>query len=411
MYLKYFILSVLLCFSFGHDGIIRIPIKRIDTPPILQRKRGDIGYVPQLNTGDKSFAGVITIGSPPQSLRVVFDSGSANLWITSSECNNGNGACTGKNSYNHALSSTYVANGQPISITYGSGAMTGFLDVDTINIGGINVPRQAFAEATSLSASFSGVQFDGILGLAYQQLATGNAVTVIDNMVQQGLLAFNVFSVYLDSNPNDEASTLIVGGTDPSYYQGEIQYVPVILYENSLVYYTVQLDGITVNGQEVTGCGVSNPCNAIIDTGTSFIVGPTSEANNLIAAIGTVNANCQGVANLPTLSINFNGVTFTLPPSKYVLSINNQCQLGISSANSNLWIFGDTFIRNYYTIFDKGNQQVGFAQLATNPPASHATPITLTNVATEISQDIVHAISSQIQPLILMIIFSIILVV
>jgi len=377
------------------------------------RKRGDITYVGQTNNGDKSYVGSITVGTPPQSFRVVFDTGSANLWITSSSCNNSNNACTGKNSYNHALSSTYTANGQSLSIVYGSGTMTGKLSVDTVSVGGLNV-RQTFGEATNLASTFAGQPFDGILGLAYQQLAADGVVPVIDNMVSQGLLAYNSFSVYLDSTPGDTLSTLIIGGVDPNYYQGSIQYVPVIQYNNALIYYTVQFNGIIVNGQEVTGCNAGNPCNAIIDTGTSFIVGPTAGVTNLMNSIGTVNANCAGVGNLPTISVNFNGATFALPSSKYVLSINNQCQLGISASNSNLWIFGDTFIRNYYTIFDKGNQQVGFAQLAANPPATHpAGPVTFTNQAVPLSstQDIHHAAASQWQPMFFMILGVIVMLV
>lgn len=39
--------------------------------------------------------------------------------------------------------------------------------------------------------------FDGILGLAYQSLSVGNAMPLMDNMMQQGLLEQNLFGVYL----------------------------------------------------------------------------------------------------------------------------------------------------------------------------------------------------------------------
>jgi len=402
--------SFVLLFSFvlvfGNEGIVRIPIKRIDTPPALSKKRGDITYIGETNNGDKSYVGPITIGTPPQSFRVVFDTGSSNLWIPSINCNNSNNACTGKNFYNHQQSSTYSPNGQPLSITYGTGAMTGQLSIDSMSIGGINVRAQTFGEAINLASTFNGVGFDGILGLAYQNLAADGVTPVVDNMVNQGLLAFNSFSVYLDSTPGDALSTLILGGTDNRYYQGAITYVPVIPYSGLLLYYTVQMDGIVVNGQEVTGCSANNPCNAIIDTGTSLIVAPNPGASNLINAIGTVNANCAGVANLPTLNINFNGATFALPPSTYVLKVNNVCSLGISASSGNaLWIFGDTFIRNYYTIFDRQNQRVGFAQLSATPPATVPVgPITETNQAAPLTNDIHHGAASQWQPMFFIII-------
>lgn len=37
------------------------------------------------------------------------------------------------------------------------------------------------------------------------------------------------------------------------------------------------------------------------------------------------------------------------------------CVSGFSSTNTSLWILGDVFISRYYTVFDLGNNRVGFA--------------------------------------------------
>jgi len=245
-----------------------------------------------------------------------------------------------------------------------------------------------FGEATTLAAFFAGQPMDGILGLAFVGLAADGVTPVVDNMITQGFLTSSVFSVYLDSTSGDSKSTIIFGGIDTRYYTGSISYVPILPYKNTntLLYYTVAMTSILINGAEVTTCTVANPCLPIVDTGTTLIVPPDAINTAIINAIGTVNANCNGVANLPTLYFSFNGVTLALPSSTYVLKHSaTNCELGFPAigggTTDNSWILGDAFIRNFYTIFDRSQNRVGFATLntvipnpATSAPAKTSAP-------------------------------------
>jgi len=357
----------------AENGLVYLPFKRVIIPAGLKRQGTGNSQVPFSNGGDVSYVGAIQIGSPPVTYKVIYDTGSSNLWIPSKSCNT-TASCNGKTAYNHAASTTYVPNGQSLAIQYGTGSMTGYLSQDTVIVGGISVFNQVFGEATSLAAFFANVQFDGIMGLAYRSLAADNVVPVLDNMYLQGSLNLNVFSVYLDSTPGDTSSIIILGGTDPRLYTGQFQYVPVVPYNGAnLLYYTTKFNGITVNGVEKTGNSAQNPGLGIIDTGTSLLIGPTAIINSITTAIGFTaqNAMCQNLQNLPPVIINFQGqggaiVSLSVPASKYVFQVAaNQCQLsGFATTAGTLWIFGDTFIRQYYTVFDRVNNQVGFATLA-----------------------------------------------
>ena len=54
---------------------------------------------------------------------------------------------------------------------------------------------------------------------------------------------------------------------------------------------------------------------------------------------------------------------YTMPPEEYVFRQNRKCYLKISGMSGNQWILGDSFMRNFTTIFDQENNtpRVGFA--------------------------------------------------
>jgi len=84
---------------------------------------------------DAQYYGEVDIGSPAQTFKVILDTGSSNLWVPSSTCKSI--ACILHKRYNHAKSSSYVANGTNFNITYGSGAVDGFWSIENVNLGGL----------------------------------------------------------------------------------------------------------------------------------------------------------------------------------------------------------------------------------------------------------------------------------
>lgn len=82
--------------------------------------------VPLINQLDTSYYGEIQIGSPPQAFKVVFDTGSSDLWVLSNKCQDS--ACdTHPIKFDHALSQSYKPTGMPFKITYGTGSVSGQL--------------------------------------------------------------------------------------------------------------------------------------------------------------------------------------------------------------------------------------------------------------------------------------------
>ncbi|XP_015197906.1 pepsin A-like [Lepisosteus oculatus] len=314
---------------------------------------------PMTNDADLVYTGIISIGNPPQSFKVQFDTGSANLWVPSVYCSSA--ACGNHDRFNPARSSTFRYTSQTLSISYGTGSMTGFLGYDTVTVAGIAIRNQIFGLSQTEADFEYYMPYDGILGMAFPSISASGATPVFDNMMKQGLVSQDVFSFYLSRN-GQTGSVLTLGGVDPSYYTGQIYWIPL----SSKTYWQITMEKVTINGNLVACAG---GCQAIVDSGTSLVIGPSSDINNINAWVGTSGSqngeaivNCNNIGSMPAVTFTINGHDFTLPSSAYVMQRGNGCTSGFYSGNNQLWILGDVFMREYYSIFNRAYNMVGLAR-------------------------------------------------
>jgi len=118
---------------------------------------------------------------------------------------------------------------------------------------------------------------------------------------------------------------------------------------------------------------------AIVDSGTSLIVGPKNEVKVVAEQMGATevlsgmySVGCH--SELPDMEVTLGSASETTTLivkgndlrmkicEFYVICV---CILGISGMDlpQPLWILGDVVMREYYTIFDVGQAQIGFAKL------------------------------------------------
>uniref|UniRef100_G3N7P1 pepsin A n=1 Tax=Gasterosteus aculeatus aculeatus TaxID=481459 RepID=G3N7P1_GASAC len=302
-----------------------------------------------------TYYGEIGIGSPPQIFKVLFDTGSADLWIPSVSCTSS--ACETHSQYNSSASSTFQASANTFHISYYSGFTSGSTGYELIKISNLYVDHQIFG-FTDTEAGFLEFQpWDGILGLAFPGLSNEGGTPLFNNLWNQGKIPQNMFSMYLSSSV--EGSALVLGGLDSTYYTGTMNWIPLYQASN---FWNIQIQSITINGNTVA---CSGNCVATVDSGTSLILGPERDINNINGwlgattdAYGDATVSCAVTDLLPDVVFNINGYSFALPPSAYVIKSASGCTTGFASGS---WILGEVFMRQFYTAFDVGQNRVGFA--------------------------------------------------
>ncbi|XP_020766595.1 pregnancy-associated glycoprotein 2-like [Odocoileus virginianus] len=312
---------------------------------------------PLRNALDMAYVGNITIGTPPKEFRVVFDTGSSDLWVPSIKCISP--SCHTHITFDHNKSSTFRLTRRPFRILYGSGLMNGVLAYDTVRIGNLVSTDQPFGLSLQ-QFGFDNVPFDGILGLSYPSLAIPGTIPIFDKLKQQGSISEPVFAFYLSTH-KENGSVLMFGGVDHSYYKGKLNWIPV----SRTLSWLITVDRISMNGR-VIGC--EHGCEALVDTGTSLIYGPAKLVTNIQRLIHAMPhgseymVSCPVISTLPPVIFTINGIDYSVPAEAYIHKVSNiLCLSSFQGADISKWILGDVFLRLYFSVYDRGNNRIGLA--------------------------------------------------
>jgi len=324
--------------------------------------------VPISDFQNAQFYGPIKIGG--QDFNVIFDTGSANLWVPGKDCKFFK--CWLHHRFDESKSKDFKPDGRKFKVMYGSGPVEGVFNTDTVTVGGIDVKGQTFAEISTvtfgpLNIAFAIGKFDGLLGLGFKSISQYQIPTPFEQMISQKLIEKPVFAFYLPSTAG-ATGELTLGGIDKSHYTGELVTVPL----TNESYWEVSLDALKFGDSAI----VTSSMKAIIDSGTSLLAGPKDQVSKIATAAGAKSiagkeyvVDCSKVSSLPDLDITLGGKPFKLTASDYIIQASSQCLfafmgIDIPAPNGPLWIMGDVFMRKYYSVFDYGNKQMQFAPVA-----------------------------------------------
>ncbi|XP_052851427.1 uncharacterized protein LOC128261674 [Drosophila gunungcola] len=308
------------------------------------------------NSYDTNFYGDVSTGE--QSFTMQFDTGSSDFWVPSSHCK----FCKkcGNKFFRESHSKTFQTDKIPFTITYGSGSVKGIVASDDVAFGDLKIQKQGIG-LVNISDSCS--DFDGICGLAFQPLSMTGSTPVFQQMIDQKLVEKPIFSFHLKSGSSDGGS-MILGGSNSSLYYGPLTYTNV----TEARYWTFKMDFVEVHGKGSRRC--EGGCKAIMDTGTSLIVGPVLDILSINNAIGAQHnatfdlytVDCSTITQLPVIVFGIGDKEFYVKPHTYVIVYQDFCYSGFMDMRGlTFWIIGDVFLRENYVEFDWGRQRIGIA--------------------------------------------------
>jgi hypothetical protein len=296
-----------------------------------------------------------------------------------------------------------------------------------LRLGSLAIQDQVFAQVTRVQDFFTCSGEEGIFGLGFSEIAyKDDFPTLLQGLKDE--LRFPMFGMYLDAtddytaeenpetddtaylDPESSNSEIVFGGVNQKHYEGCLTWHDVIQAKNddgydddeydddyfdeeeagdpSSGYWDFNLDGVEVGGETLPYSE-----KAIIDSGSTFIVGP-SKAIGVLAQVNKVACfdlsspfgpdfvDCGSPFGFDTAAVDCDdtlkdlkfladGETYVMRTEDLVMAVETSigplCILRIAGDfELDGWVLGDVFFNSHYAAFDFDKKRVGFARAAKN---------------------------------------------
>lgn len=351
--------------------------------------------------GSSQYYATFSIGTPPQYINMVLDTGSANFVVLGApsicpSCTNG--------TYTPGPSAQKQT--RQFTMTYATSSVLLQEYKDTYKL---SCDTQSYDETFGVVIRETNGQSDNILGLAYLAAAQPSddpLPTFLDVLLKQNKNLENLFSLLLCGNRT--GSQFVIGNIDERVKITDVQFTPII--EEKL--YTINAKSMQVVGyvnnqgqwqaqsNAVTSMGnfpnydpkTQSGIATIVDSGTTRAYFPLAMVENMRAIMEQVSATnnlnipteywTTSDPNSPNYTRSFtpdelskfpmvqitvagmnNGSTITLdfPPERYLQEVPGGQRVFSYRVSSGYNFIGQAFMEGYYVLFDRANKKIGFA--------------------------------------------------
>ncbi|TQV92655.1 endothiapepsin precursor [Cordyceps javanica] len=333
----------------------------------LRGENDTVGANPHGPDGvDVSYLCEVEIGTPPQKIKLDFDTGSSDLWVFSTDTQKSQ--TNGQTLYQPAKSSSSkLLQGFKWGIRYGDQSnSSGIVYQDTVKVGTASVTKQAVESAQHVSSQFTNdADSSGLLGLSYDK---GNTVSPTQQKTWfsniKSRLAQPLFTARLK---HQEVGSYNFGYIDHSQYTGEIFYTPA--FTDKLGHRLFNASGYAVADAELNDRTITGTA----DTGTSLVLLPKDVASKYWSQVQGAELVKSGNGQylwgfdcdttLPTFSFGVGNGRITLHSDNInYATLSGFCLGGIGGIDGSLAIFGDVALKSGFVVYDDGNNRLGWAE-------------------------------------------------
>ncbi|KAK6515008.1 hypothetical protein TWF506_007363 [Arthrobotrys conoides] len=343
----------------------------------------------------------VEIGTPPQQMRLQIDTGSSDVWVPSASskfCSSSEEPCI-EGAYDPALSTSR-------SIVSRKGFNISYLD-DTHATGDYVTETFSFGNCT-ISDLQMGIGYEtdipaGIMGIGYPSNTAAEVAYpgLVESLVSHGYINSHAYSLYLNDQESEKGAVLF-GGIDTKKYAGDLRGLPIIVEneEGIPTDFLVDLSSVGFIGKNGTERTISTEkLHVVLDSGSSLTYLPNSTVAPIVKNFGGYWDGDTGVYIVPcSLSNNHEefvtyqfgdrqGPKIKVPMEEltnYAVDSrghlvpdddgNPVCYFGIQPQTEDLgttYIFGDTFLRSAYVVYDLDGQEIWMAQTIFNATESN----------------------------------------
>lgn len=336
---------------------------------------------------------VISIGTPPQSVPVLIDTGSADLWVKTVNNNMSN--------ENYSQTGSYSSSLQPIRYNPTQSQSLRYLDIgkffieyvdhnfasgswvtDVIEVANASINDAQFALAdnsTTLVNGVLGVGFPARESVHGYDVASGTVYPNLPQLLKKNEF-INTVAYSLATDIEGRGGDLLFGYIDKSRFHEPLHTYPMVnvfpeaVSDPATLSLTLDVIGLSSNCKSWNLTNTKLP--ALIDSGTTLMDMPAQIVQEIARFLNANFDEKKGLyvmecpsreeVQMVNITFQFGTLTIAIPLEKFLLypdlDSNGLCGLGISPSNGEVTL-GDSFLAESYVVFDLDNYLISLAPL------------------------------------------------